>query len=233
LYRLKRIGFYKSDHLQGQFVISFGKRFVFGAENSGNLGWNNIVRKPTIYNPSPTIPVRHTQSFDFNSLNNIYSLVYQGSGQALTAIAGLSDLLRYMLYDAAEKVPLETEMDYIQKYIGLQQLRFEDPVEVNMKVEGSLAGIIIAPLLLIPFVENAFKHGDLGKGGLSIYLNSDAQKTYFHCTNRKGLQQKDPGGGIGLENVKRRLSLLYPGKHILSIDDGPVNFSINLHLTHD
>jgi sensor histidine kinase YesM len=171
--------------------------------------------------------------FLFNSLNNIYSLVYQGSGQALTAIAGLSELLRYMLYDAAEKVPLATEMAYIQKYIGLQQLRFEHPVEVDLKMEGNMDGIVIPPLLLIPFIENAFKHGDLSKGGLSIYLQSSSQKTYFHCTNRKGLQQKDPGGGIGLENVKRRLSLLYPDKHVFLIEEGPINFSINLELQHD
>jgi sensor histidine kinase YesM len=171
--------------------------------------------------------------FLFNSLNNIYSLVYHGSGQALTAIAGLSDLLRYMLYDAAEKVPLATEMDYIQKYIGLQQLRFDHPVAVEVKVEGKMEGVVIPPLLLIPFVENAFKHGDLEKGGLSIYLQSSAQKTFFHCTNRKGSQQKDPGGGIGLENVKRRLSLLYPGKHVFLVEEGPINFSINLELRHD
>lgn len=171
--------------------------------------------------------------FLFNSLNNIYSLVYQGSEQALTAIAGLSDLLRYMLYDAAEKVPLATEMDYIRKYIGLQQLRFDHPVAVEVKVEGKIEGVAIPPLLLIPFVENAFKHGDLDRGGLSIYLQSSAQKTFFYCTNRKGSQQKDPGGGIGLENVKRRLSLLYPGKHVFLVEEGPVNFSINLELRHD
>jgi sensor histidine kinase YesM len=171
--------------------------------------------------------------FLFNSLNNIYSLVYQGSAQALTAIAGLSDLLRYMLYNASEKVPLATEMDYIQKYIGLQQLRFDHPIEVSVQTEGAMDGVVIPPLLLIPFVENAFKHGDLDKGGLAIYLRSSVQKTYFHCTNRKGTHRKDPGGGIGLENVKRRLSLLYPGKHVFLVEDGPVNFSINLELIHD
>jgi sensor histidine kinase YesM len=171
--------------------------------------------------------------FLFNSLNNIYSLVYQGSGQALTAIAGLSDLLRYMLYDVAEKVPLATEMDYIRKYIGLQQLRFDHPAEVHIKVDGSMEGVAIPPLLLIPFVENAFKHGDLSKAGMDIYLQSSKQKTYFHCTNRKGLHQKDPGGGIGLENVKRRLSLLYPGRHVFLIEESPINFSINLELIHE
>jgi sensor histidine kinase YesM len=138
-----------------------------------------------------------------------------------------------MLYDAAEKVPLTTEMDYIQKYIALQQLRFEHPIEVSVRTEGDIAAVTIPPLLLIPFVENAFKHGDLDKGGLAIYLRNGGGKMYFHCTNRKGMQQKDPGGGIGLGNVKRRLSLLYPEKHVFLVEDGPVNFSINLELIHD
>ncbi|HEY4206413.1 MAG TPA: histidine kinase [Puia sp.] len=171
--------------------------------------------------------------FLFNSLNNIYSLVYHGSDQALTAIAGLSDLLRYMLYDAAEKVPLKTEMEYIEKYISLQQLRFDHPIEVSVREEGDIRNTFVPPLLLIPFVENAFKHGDLEKGGLSIYLSNSRQKTYFHCTNRKGVHEKDPGGGIGLENVRRRLSLLYPGKHVFAVENGPVNFTINLELIHD
>ena len=173
--------------------------------------------------------------FLFNSLNNIYSLVYQGSGQSLAAIAGLSDLLRYMLYDTTEKVPLEKEMDYIHKYIGLQRLRFEHPIQAAMQVEGDCRGIDIAPLLLIPFVENAFKHGDFtaAGGGLSIVLECSEKKTRFYCTNRKGHHQKDPGGGIGLGNVKRRLSLLYPGAHTLTIDNGPIHFSINLELIHE
>jgi hypothetical protein len=171
--------------------------------------------------------------FLFNSLNNIYSLVYHESDQALAAIAGLSDLLRYMLYDAAEKVPLQKEMDYIEKYIGLQQLRFDHKIKVNIKLEGDLQATSIPPLLLIPFVENAFKHGDWDKGGLDIYLRNSAKATYFHCTNRIGLHGKDPGGGIGLENVKRRLSLLYPGKHVFSLEDGPINFSVHLELIHD
>ncbi|HEX9511564.1 MAG TPA: sensor histidine kinase [Puia sp.] len=171
--------------------------------------------------------------FLFNNLNNIYSLVYQGSAQALTAIAGLSELLRYMLYDTTEKVPLQKEMDYIRKYIELQKLRFDHPVKAEIHMEGT--DTLIPPLLLIPFVENAFKHGDFsGTGqGLTITVFSGAQKTYFHCCNRKGMRQKDAGGGIGLENVRRRLCLLYPGKHSLLIEEDTLQFTVNLELTHE
>ncbi|HTI09277.1 MAG TPA: sensor histidine kinase [Puia sp.] len=173
--------------------------------------------------------------FLFNNLNNIYSLVYHGSGQALTAIAGLSELLRYMLYDTTEKVPLQKELDYIQKYIALQRLRFDHPIQVRTQVEGAAAETAIPPLLLIPFIENAFKHGDFsGSGhGLVITVITGAQKTWFHCSNRIAIRQKDSQGGIGLENVKRRLSLLYPGRHSLLIKEDTLQFSVNLELIHE
>jgi two-component system LytT family sensor kinase len=173
--------------------------------------------------------------FLFNNLNNIYSLVYHGSGQALTAIAGLSELLRYMLYDATEKVPLQKELDYIQKYIALQRLRFDHPIQVRMQVEGPAVETAIPPLLLIPFVENAFKHGDFsGTGhGLAVTVFTSAQLTRFHCSNRIAIRQKDSQGGIGLENVRRRLSLLYPGRHSLLIEEDILQFSVNLELIHE
>lgn len=172
--------------------------------------------------------------FLFNSLNNIYALVYQGSGQALTAIAGLSDLLRYMLYDTTERVPLAKELDYIHKYIELQKLRFDHPIRVDVLVEGNVSEISLAPLLFIPFVENAFKHGDLSRtgDGLTLTVHCGGGKVFFYCANQKGRQQKDAGGGIGLDNVKRRLDLLYPGKHMLSILDDGGRFVVNLELTN-
>jgi two-component system, LytTR family, sensor kinase len=172
--------------------------------------------------------------FLFNSLNNIYSLAYQRSERVLPAIAGLSDLLRYMLYDTTEKVPLEKEAEYIRKYIELQKLRFEQPVQASLHISGDIENVFIPPLLLIPFVENAFKHGDFSNGSSGLLMNiyTNDQKLHVHCHNKKGNQQKDSGGGIGLENVKRRLSLLYPGKHILLVEDKNDSFTINLELNY-
>ena len=172
--------------------------------------------------------------FLFNSLNNIYSLAYQQSDRVLPAIAGLSDLLRYMLYDANEKVPLEKELEYIRKYIDLQRLRFEQPVKAELMVAGNTVDVLIPPLLLIPFVENAFKHGDFSheNNGLLINIYTNNQKLHVHCHNKKGKQRKDVGGGIGLENVRRRLSLLYPGKHVLLVEDKNDFFTVNLELDY-
>ncbi|BAV07588.1 Histidine kinase [Filimonas lacunae] len=172
--------------------------------------------------------------FLFNSLNNIYSLVYENSPKALPAIAGLSQLMRYMLYDGNDRVPLQKELDYIKQYIELQGIRFEHAITTRVHVSGETGQVHIPALLLIAFVENAFKHGDFAEGseGLVITVYSSLQKTQFYCRNQKGHGPKDAGGGIGLVNVKRRLELLYPGKHLLEIEDIPDSFTIHLELTH-
>lgn len=169
--------------------------------------------------------------FLFNSLNNIYSLVYHKSDQSLTAIAKLSDLLRYMLYDSNELVPLQKELEYINRYVELQQLRLEQPVPFNMEVSGSPHQANIPPLLIIPFVENAFKHGNLKNGrGIAIKIHADGELIRFGIINTKGNHQKDAGGGIGLENVKRRLELLFPGKHRLDIKQTTDIFEVELEI---
>ena len=170
--------------------------------------------------------------FLFNSLNNIYSLVYANSSKALPAIAELSELLRYMLYHSDDKVALDKELDYIRKYIGLQKLRYEQDIHAEVFVSGSTKNIAIAPLVLIPFVENAFKHGDFSSSnaGMVITIQAEKEKLSVFCMNRKGNHQKDRQGGIGLENVRRRLGLLYPGKHTLRIDDENDSFAVNLEL---
>jgi two-component system, LytTR family, sensor kinase len=170
--------------------------------------------------------------FLFNSLNNIYSLVNQKSDKALDAIAGFSDLMRYMLYDASENIRLSDEINYIHKYIQLQQLRFEFELPVNISVTGLAPGKTIPPLLLIPFVENAFKHGSFQskQDELIIIVRNDESGLHFLCSNKVNNHQKDSRGGIGLENVKRRLELLYPSTHQLSVGMEQERFTVKLHL---
>jgi len=172
--------------------------------------------------------------FLFNSLNNIYALVYENSPNALPAIAGLSDLLRYMLYDNNDKVPLEKELAYIEKYIALQKLRFEHAVKANINAHGNTKQTTIEPLLLVPFIENAFKHGDFsadGKG-FEAAVHVTPNKLHFYCYNTKGSGTKDAGGGIGLANIRRRLQLLYPGRYALDIGDEENAFTVNLELRY-
>lgn len=172
--------------------------------------------------------------FLFNSLNNIYALVYDASPQALPAIAGFSELLRYMLYDNKDIVPLTRELDYIQRYIDLQRLRFEHTIKADVQVSGKIDNVQVPPLMLIPFVENAFKHGDFSAGGdgVTVVVRCTEQTLHFYCRNTKGKGQKDAGGGIGLTNIKRRLQLLYPGRHTLDIEEDNNCFTINMDLQY-
>lgn len=159
--------------------------------------------------------------FLFNSLNNIYSLSYKKSDKAPDAILKLSELTRYMLYEKQEQIPLEKEWNYIQNFISLQQLRYDQPLNLQVTTKGNLASAQIAPYLLIPFVENAFKHGDVNdkENPLTIELECNEKEIIFHVKNKIGFQQKDKDGGIGLENVRRRLQLLYNDKHQLLIEN--------------
>jgi sensor histidine kinase YesM len=173
--------------------------------------------------------------FLFNSLNNIYSLMYQNSAGAQEAILGLSDLLRYMLYDASERVSLQKEIDYMTRYIALQRIRFEHPIHAALHVTGPAQAVEIPPLLLIPFVENAFKHGDFtgSADGVDITIHAGHKNVYFHCVNKKGQGLKDATGGIGLQNVRRRLDLLYANRYSLLIEDKDDSFMVNLELTYE
>ncbi|WP_315823663.1 sensor histidine kinase [Paraflavitalea speifideaquila] len=127
--------------------------------------------------------------FLFNSLHNIYSLMYQNAAGAQEAILSLSDLLRYMLYDASEKVPLQKEVDYIDRYIALQKIRFDHPIHTPVRITGNITAVQIPPLLLIPFVENAFKHGDFSGNtdGVEITLHGGPRSIFFHCINKKDM----------------------------------------------
>jgi sensor histidine kinase YesM len=172
--------------------------------------------------------------FLFNALNNIYSLVYHHSDKALPAIAGLSELLRYSLYHAKDLVSLEEEIRYIHKFIELQQLRYKKPAKVSFTVKGDTAHIFIPPLLFISFIENAFKHAALTNNGngITAEINCTENNVIFSCVNTIGDHQKDSSSGIGLENIKKRLLLLYPDTHELQIKEHNNQFFIRLLLHH-
>jgi two-component system, LytTR family, sensor kinase len=160
--------------------------------------------------------------FLFNTLNNIYSLVYHKSDEAPDAVMKFSSVMRYVLYDSREeRVLLEKEMEYLKSYIELQKLRIKEPDFVSLEAEGNFEDTYIAPMLLIPFVENAFKHaGRDHRPGITIMLFSDTQQIRFEVSNfrQKEVQTiEKPFSGIGLSNIRRRLELIYPGRHTLEI----------------
>lgn len=175
--------------------------------------------------------------FLFNILNNICSLARKKSDDTENAIIQLSRIMRYMLYDSKdEKVSLEKEVEYLQNYIDLQRLRISDSVSINFSVEGSLEGKMVEPLLLIPFVENAFKHGVsyLEESNIDISLRIDKSDLHFRVVNNRIKKNGDPvqqESGIGLKNVLRRLELLYPGTHSIKIEDDTAKYIVNMDIS--
>lgn len=171
--------------------------------------------------------------FLFNSLNSIYSLAYQRSETTPEAILKLSEIMRYMLYECNDnKVDLAKEFQYLHNYIDLQKIRFANKVYIDFKVNGKVEGQQIVPLMLIAFIENAFKHGVANNALTPIRVLIDVNGVHLHffIQNRKHTNNRDPEGGIGLNNVKRRLDLLYPRKYNLDITEEKDTYTVELSL---
>lgn len=171
--------------------------------------------------------------FLFNSLNSIYSLANKKSDDTTEAIITLSELMRYMLYETdKEYVPLKKEIDYIKNYISLQNLRLKDSSGVRFNVHGNLEHYI-EPLLLISFIENAFKYGTdySGKTSINIQISVENQQLVLNSNNYISNNGKNKdNSGIGLQNIKSRLNLLYPKTHSLKIDESEKLYSVELIL---
>jgi two-component system LytT family sensor kinase len=171
--------------------------------------------------------------FLFNSLNSIYSLAYQKSETTPEAILKLSEIMRYMLYECNDnKVDLTKEIQYLHNYIDLQKIRLGNKAFIDFKVEGNIDNQQIVPLLLIAFIENAFKHGVANNAVTPIRVLIDVNDAHLHfyMQNKKHTNNRDASGGIGLNNVRRRLNLLYPGKYNLEINDGEDTYTVELSL---
>ena len=174
--------------------------------------------------------------FLFNSLNSIYSLILSNSDIAADAVMKLSDLMRYLLESSTKrKVLVSYEFEFLQNYIDLETIRLGKKVKVVSSFEGDVSGKIISPLLLIPFVENCFKHGISimsSDNNIEISLMMTGNKLMLRTENnlvpdRKGSIKKS---GTGIENVKKRLELLYAGKHQLEINNDGQKFIVDLSI---
>ncbi|PZU90599.1 MAG: histidine kinase [Chryseobacterium sp.] len=169
--------------------------------------------------------------FIFNTLNNIYSLVYQQSEKALPAIEELSQLLRYSTKDLERDfIFLEKEVGYLESLIELEKLRIKNPELLIIEKRINFPNLNISPMLLVPFVENAFKHGDFSGKGFTLKISDENQKLNFHLHNFKKQRSKDSLSGIGIGNVKKRLEILYPKKHKLNIIETETEYSVDLKI---
>jgi two-component system, LytTR family, sensor kinase len=171
--------------------------------------------------------------FLFNSLNSIYSLANKKSDSTTDAIITLSELMRYMIYETDKNlVSLQNEIAYIKNYISLQNLRLKDSSGVRFNVYGKLDHNI-EPLLLISFIENAFKYGTdyTGKTNINIKINIENDTLKFNVSNYISFKEmNNSNSGLGIQNIKNRLNLLYPNSHTLKIEESENLFSVELLL---
>lgn len=174
--------------------------------------------------------------FLFNALNNIYSLsVLENSKLTGNSILKLSELLRYMLYEKADehnKVPLEKEIRHINSYIDLEKMRHQERIYFDFSIEGDIRDKRVAPLLLFPLVENAFKHGVLTdpEKPVVLRLNVTDRQLDFSLENHKNNYLKDKAGGIGIQNVQKRLELLYGDRFIFNETQTEETYQIKLQV---
>lgn len=176
--------------------------------------------------------------FLFNTLNNLYYLAYTKSPNTTEVIAKLSQMMRYMIYDSNHAlVPLSKEIEYMENYISLERLRLNDQIPIKFSVEGgNPQGLLIAPLIFITFLENAFKHGvsnNHPQAWVDISIRMKEKECIYRVVNSKipfSKTEPEQKSGIGLQNVKRRLELSYPGKHSLTVDNQKDHYSVQLNI---
>ncbi len=170
--------------------------------------------------------------FFFNTLNSLYGLALKGSEKTARVVLRLSELMHYMLYEArADKVLLKDEISHLENYIGIEQMRFADRLDISFEYSGDISGKMIAPLLLLPFIENAFKHGLTDQTGwITITLKVISDRLYLKVENSNSPEPKKSSHGLGLENVKRRLELSYAGKYDLHLIEKKEVFQADLKL---
>ena len=175
--------------------------------------------------------------FLFNTLNNLYYLAFTQSPNTTEVIAKLSQMMRYMIYDSNyPQVPLSKEIEYMQNYISLERLRLNNTIPIEFEIKGNAEGVRIAPLIFITFLENAFKHGVSNsnpKAWVNVAINIQGNECIYKVENSKIPSSKTEAGeksGIGLQNVRRRLELSYPGQYQLQVDDRPDRYSVQLNL---
>jgi LytS/YehU family sensor histidine kinase len=193
------------------------------------------VEKENVENQLGFLRNQVSPHFFMNTLNNIHSLIDINSEEAKESIIKLSKLMRHLLYESeAEQIPISKELEFVRNYVDLMRLRYSKKVSIDLEITGQVADKYIPPLLFTSFLENAFKHG-IGHNDNSyirIAFNFVEERLEFCIINSNPHAQKENGhsGGIGIENSRKRLDLLYADRYSLEIDDGNDAYTVTLIL---
>jgi LytS/YehU family sensor histidine kinase len=234
----------RGDTFPGVYISLLGILPVMFILSGCKFGWDALQKQAQIDELETTIQESELQflrsqinpHFLFNNLNNLYSYALQESPKTPEIILEMSGVLRYMLYESKEQfVPLKKELEQLGNFIRLYKLQIEDRGVVHFDVEKIDGDFKIAPLILIVFIENAFKHSQSGQSSdikidISVKLKNTTLE--FICENNyeSGFSLDSVAKGIGLKNVKKRLELLYPKKHILQIEEADNSYKVYLKL---
>ena len=215
-------------------LLHFSKSWFMYKESQARL---SELQKEKVEAELSALKNQINPHFLFNSLNSIYSMVLKQSPVAPEALIRLSDTMRYVIYESnKEKVPLEDEIEFIRNYMALQQLRMSKKDDLKFEVDGDLKNKMIAPLLLIPIIENGFKYGIKGETEASfihiLIVVSEHQLTMTTKNNLGTVDkvERNDARGTGLSNLKKRLELIYPGQHSLIIDASEGKFTVTLSI---
>jgi len=219
----------------GTFIIAQCGSLVKGFENwYSDIQLKAELETRNLKNELELLRSQMNPHFLFNALNNIDSLILTNPEAASDSLVTLSGMLRYMIYETRyDLVPLDKELEYIRSYIRLQQIRHRQKEYIECILPENCKGLHVAPMIMIPFIENAFKYAHTGKlPAVAISLKCDKDVLHFSCRNyfRSNSSEIEPWSGVGLDNAKRRLSLLYPQKHELSIFEMDSTFNVNLRI---
>lgn len=229
---------YATGAFIGSIVIRFIMMFLLSLGISSYNRLKNIEQEKTKAELS-FLKAQINPHFLFNTLNSIYALIVKKSDSAPESVTKLSAIMRYVITDAAHDfVALEKELTYITNYIELEKFRLTSKVNLTFKIIGDPVGKQIAPLIFIPFVENAFKHGVSTQENSTISILISIENNQLHLlvknTKLKSRSANKESMGLGIENGKQRLQLLYPGKHELSIKSSDEEFCVDLKMIlHD
>lgn len=220
--------------MAGTFILAQCGSLVRGFENwFAGIQLKNELETRNLKNELELLKSQINPHFLFNALNNIDALIMTKPEKASESLLSLSQMLRYMIYETGtDRVPLQKELVYLGNYINLQQLRFRETDYVKIDLPRECGNASIAPMILIAFVENAFKHAhQVGKFPvIDIKLQCTQVELFFVCRNHYRSDHQHAPGGIGLENARRRLEILYPGKHELAIFDEESVFRVELKI---
>jgi len=234
------IGYFYSQKFIVQLVVGSLFIVVFIALLKFVEDWFELeAKKKALENEKLNAELRFLKAqinphFLFNTLNNLYALAFAQSPNTTEVIAKLSQMMRYMIYDSNHlKVPLNKEIEYMENYISLEKLRLNEQIPIDFTVEGDPKTIQLVPLILIAFLENAFKHGvsnNAKDAWIRINIALQGQKLVYTIQNSKLSDKQHEPSGIGLQNVRRRLELSYAGNYSLDIHDEQKRYAVRLEI---